>query len=74
MQKSEIVELIRGLSYEVKDNPSEWENRGLPTFLSAMADWIEDMDGYYKNSGQEQPGDKSFDFLRDVLMAARVYE
>ncbi len=42
--------------------------------LSAMASWIEDMDGYYKNIGELLPQTPSWRTLADILYASKMYE
>jgi len=72
--KEELVKLISGLAKNIKENPDEWENKDLSTYLEAIASWIEDMDGYYENTNQPFPKDTNWSVFADILMAARVYE
>ncbi|PIJ46470.1 hypothetical protein [Tatumella sp. OPLPL6] len=72
--KEEIIRLISGLVKDIKDNPDEWENKNLITYLEAIASWIEDMDGYYENTNKPLPKDTDWSVFADILMAARVYE
>lgn len=54
-----------------------FEKNTLDGFLKAMESWIGDMDGYYKNIGQEKYcHDEILDWcmLADMLNAARIYE
>ncbi|MGH2599621.1 MAG: DUF7660 family protein, partial [Dehalococcoidia bacterium] len=44
------------------------------SYLSAMAAWAEDMDGYYENRGDPVPKQPSWRTLGELLLAARVYE
>ena len=48
----------------------------LDSFLEAMKNWIEDMDGYYKNIGMREYNDKTLNWsmLADILKASRIYE
>lgn len=41
-----------------------------------MKNWIEDMDGYYKNIGMREYNDKilNWSMLADILNASRIYE
>ena len=50
------------------------ELRDLPAFLEAMAAWVEDMEGYYQNRGEELPDQPRWRTLGEILLAARVYE
>ncbi|MBA0219210.1 MULTISPECIES: DUF7660 family protein [Pectobacterium] len=71
--KEDIVKLINFLANDVRKNPNKWENNDLPTYLEAMASWIEDMDGFYKNMNRPEP---NIDWagLADILQAAKIYE
>lgn len=72
--KDEFVNFISALAKDFKENPDEWENKDLFSYLGAMASWIEDMDGYYENTGQSLPKDINWKVFSDILMAARFYE
>ena len=54
----------------------DFENNTLDSFLEAMKNWIEDMDGYYKNIGMREYNDKTLNWsmLADILNASRIYE
>ena len=72
--KDGLVKLIEALAKDFKDNPDEWENKDLSSYLEAIASWIEDMDGYYENTNQPLPKDTNWKVFADILMAAKVYE
>ncbi|MCW0332962.1 DUF7660 family protein [Pantoea ananatis] len=72
--KDGLVKLIEALAKDLKDNPDEWENKDLSSYLEALASWIEDMDGYYENTNQPLPKDTNWKVFADILMAAKVYE
>lgn len=72
--RDELIKLILSLASEVKNNPGEWKNNDLPSFLEAMASWMEDMDGFYENMNKPCPDHASWSVLADILMAARIYE
>jgi len=44
-----------------------WENADLPSFLDAMASWIEDM-------GDRLPTSPTWETFHDILSAAKIYE
>jgi hypothetical protein len=52
-----------------------WANRDVYTFLQAVAAWLDDSEGYYRDSGTagdaEQP---SWQLFADALSAAADYE
>ncbi|GKV91645.1 MULTISPECIES: hypothetical protein [Pectobacterium] len=72
--KDDLVKLISALARDFKENPDEWENKDLSSYLEAVASWIEDMDGYYENTNQPLPKDTNWKVFADILMAAKVYE
>lgn len=69
-----LAKLASALAQDLKDNPDEWENGDLGSFLEAIAAWVEDMDGYHENTNQPLPADASWGVFAAILMAARVYE
>ncbi|WP_456341017.1 DUF7660 family protein [Streptomyces mirabilis] len=36
-----------------------WENTDLPSFLDALAAWMDDAHGWYRNTGRELPPGRS---------------
>ena len=72
--KEDLANFVGALLNDLVEHRREWENQTLERFLSAMQAWIEDMDGFNKNSGQptmNQPTRKTF---ADILIAAKKYE
>jgi hypothetical protein len=59
---------------DFKSNPTLWENRDLGAFLEAMASWVEEMDGFYRNMEGGVPRNVNWKVFADALMGARVYE
>jgi hypothetical protein len=72
--KDGLVKLIAAMVKDLRDNPDEWENKDLSSYLEAIASWIEDMDGYYENINQPLPKDTNWKVFADILMAAKIYE
>ena len=72
--RTDFITLLRTLLRELRDKPETWENRTLPQFLEALAAWIEDLDGFYRNQGRSVPDQPSWEMLAEMLLAARVYE
>ncbi|WP_253915702.1 hypothetical protein [Streptomyces sp. NRRL S-31] len=56
------------------DEGSSWETADLPSFLEALAAWIDDADGWYGNTGRELPPGGDWAFFARALRAAAVYE
>ncbi|WP_323637079.1 hypothetical protein [Pectobacterium polaris] len=72
--KNDLVKLISALARDFKENPDEWENKDLSSYLEAVSSWIEDMDGYYENTNQPLPKDTNWKIFADILVAAKIYE
>lgn len=71
-------ELI-GYFFELLDDHDaigdQWENKDIYSFLQAMAAWLDDCDGYYRNIGQSvDVGKPSWQIFAYALAAATVYE
>jgi hypothetical protein len=72
--REDLARFIKELKVDLLNHSNDWENADLASFLDAMAAWIKDMDGYYKNTGQKQQDITQWRFITDMLMASRVYE
>ncbi len=72
--KNDLIKFIKELANEAAINSKNWENENLPSFLEAMASWIEDMEGYYKNQGEPIPIQLSWKTIGEILQAATIYE
>jgi hypothetical protein len=68
--KEELITLIFEL---LDDNDAiEWKNDTAYTFLQAMAAWLEDADGFYKNANLKVDAkEPSWQLLADAMQAAR---
>jgi hypothetical protein len=52
-----------------------WKNQDVYTFLQAMAAWLDNCEGYYRNSGRAVDAEApSWQLFADALSAAAVYE
>ncbi|MDR1714980.1 MAG: hypothetical protein LBS20_03975 [Prevotella sp.] len=72
--KQDFVDFIEILIKDLKENSNEWENKSLESFLEAMANWIEDMEGYYHNNNLPIPENINWNVFANVLIAAKMYE
>lgn len=72
--REDLAAFVAELKADFTANPGDWTNPDLASFLDAMASWIEDMDGYYRNTGQNMSALPPWRIVADVLMAARIYE
>ena len=63
------------LRQDFLQNPYEWENKTLETFLAALADYANDIQGYYDNTGQKVNADEpSWQTFADIFKGATMYE
>jgi hypothetical protein len=72
--KADLVAFIEALTRDLTTNPNEWENATLERYLTALASWLEDSDGYYRNRGMDPPKTPSWTNVVDMLIAAKMYE
>ena len=72
--KNDLVALLIALAADYRENPDALQSTDLPSFLRAMAAWAQDMDGYYRNAGQDLSKRSVWGLAADLLMAGRVYE
>ncbi|SEE22007.1 hypothetical protein SAMN05428939_7770 [Streptomyces sp. TLI_105] len=49
-------------------------NNTLAVFLGALAAWVDDSPGWYRNFGKEIPAGGDRAFIARALQAAKVYE
>ena len=55
-------------------NPEEWENVNVSEYLEAIASWVEDMDGYYRNMNLEMPKNLDWRFITTLFYVGKIYE
>jgi hypothetical protein len=70
----DLAEFIRLLRQNYVDNPQSWENDNLSAYLDAMAAWVDDSEGYFKNHSQPLPDPEMWKLIALVLYAATMYE
>lgn len=73
--RADMAKFIEALRQDLTDDPTSWENRTLPDFLEAMAAYVADLDGFYRNNlpgaDAEQATWRAF---AHILAGASVYE
>jgi hypothetical protein len=72
--KKDFVSFVYKLSQDFDQNPDAWQNKDLGSFLEALAAWVDDMEGYYLNQGQQVPDKPDWQMIADMFMAAKIYE
>nr|WP_319401656.1 hypothetical protein [uncultured Carboxylicivirga sp.] len=75
MKKAEFIDILSDLRDELNSRPEDYENTDLDSFLGAMIAYTQDIQGYYKNTGQDFDSDKQdYKVFADILRGAAVYE
>ncbi|MFF8617294.1 hypothetical protein [Streptomyces sp. NPDC015350] len=72
--RDELVAFVRELHRDYLRRGHEWENQNLDHFLGALAAWMDDSPGWYRNLGKRLPEEGDWAFLARALQAATVYE
>jgi hypothetical protein len=54
--------------------PERWENTSLEAYLAAIAAWVQEMEGYYRNRGETALQHPTWKHIEEILLAARIYE
>ncbi|MFC9343605.1 hypothetical protein ACFT0G_31155 [Streptomyces sp. NPDC057020] len=72
--REELVTFLRDLHKEFRARGHEWENDTLDNFLEALAAWVLDSPGAYRNMGEQIPPDGDWAFMARALYAATLYE
>lgn len=58
-----------------RTNGRDWENSDLGSYLEALAGFVDDLEGYLRNRGEDvKKKEASWRLFAEILLAARVYE
>ena len=72
--RDDFVIFMHHLVRDLRTCPEQWENPSLEAYLAAIAAWVQDMDGYYRNRGEQVPQYLTWKHVGEILLAARIYE
>jgi hypothetical protein len=73
--REELIDHLFRLLDDYDGVGNQWQNRDVYTFLQAMAAWLNDCEGYYRNNGLSVDVNKpSWQMFAHALSAAAVYE
>ena len=72
--REDLAQFVEELKSTYGRDGKQGENRGLPSFLDAMAAWISDMDGYFANIGEPCPVEPTWKTMAQILAASTMYE
>lgn len=70
----DLARFVRALREDLLENGDAWENLTLERFLEALAAWISDMEGYFKNQEIPEPEQPDWHLVGQMLYAASIYE
>ena len=69
-----LVLFIESMLSDYRLNGATWENGDLESFLEGMAGCVQDMDGYYKHTGEDVTKLSRWRLFADILGSAMIYE
>lgn len=72
--RQDFIDFVHLLMIDLQNNGDKWENPDLPRYLEALAAWTHDMDGAFKNRGEEPPQHPTWKLFAEILIAASIYE
>lgn len=72
--RQDLIVFIEALRENLLRNADDWENPTLERFLAALAAWTTDMDGYFRNRGEQIPSQPTWRLIGSMLYAAKIYE
>ena len=72
--RTELLTFVRKLHERYVADRDAWENNSLDRFLEALAAWIDDLPGWFRNRGQDEPEQPDWGLVADMLTAATMYE
>ena len=73
--RADLVRFVHALQDDLEKHPENWENHDLHTYLGALARFLRDAHGYYRNEKLDVNADvPSWRLLADCLLAAGAYD
>jgi hypothetical protein len=73
--RQQLIDHLLHLMDDFDGAGNHWQNRDIYTFLQAMAAWLNDCEGFYRNINKPIDVDQpSWQLFADLLSAAAVYE
>jgi hypothetical protein len=72
--RQDLAEFVGALRQDLETNDNGCENPTLEQFLGAMEAWIQSMDAFYRNRGEQPPASPSWQTFAHILYASRIRE
>ena len=75
MTRAEFSRYVRELRDDLIENPDEWENITLESYLEAMSAYTNDIQAVYKNFGVDVDAElPTWETFSKILKGASIYE
>ena len=73
--REDFVKFLSLLQKDFLQNPENWENNRLDTFLEALSAYADEIQGVYDNASENVNADKpSWQTFADIFKGAMIYE
>lgn len=72
--RGDFLQFMDNLIKDNKYNEKEWENKEICSYLDSISSWVESMEGFYLNIGQEKPADIDWQFIATLFYVGKIYE
>lgn len=72
--RGDFLQFMDNLIKDNKYNEKEWENKEICSYLESISSWVESMEGFYLNMGQEKPADIDWQFIATLFYVGKIYE
>ncbi|MFC8009598.1 DUF7660 family protein [Streptomyces cinereoruber] len=72
--REDLASFVRSLHRSYADGGESWDNADLAGLLEALAAWVDDADGWYRNTSRELPTHGDWRFFAQALQAATMDE
>jgi hypothetical protein len=72
--REDLAAFVSALRQDLESDEPDWENPTLERYLEALAAWITDSPGYFKNRGEPVPSEPTWEHVARMLYAAGFYE
>ena len=72
--KEDLADFVDGLRKSMEEEPDEWENPTLESFLDALSESIRSLDQVYTNLGREPIKSPNWRTMAEILLAASALE
>lgn len=73
--RQSFIFFLESFHQDLLINKEKWTNNTLEDFLEALARYVDEIQGFYDNTGQKLNADiASWKLFSDVMQGAKIYE